>query len=732
MATWLAFFYAFAITLTGAACSEAPANRAAKHESRGDGYVQQEKFREAVIEYKNAVQAAPDNAALQWKLAKVAFQAGDPSTSFASLGRVLQLDPTHFDAQWSLGDLYVAAGKPEEADKIANALLAARPGHPAGHLVRAGVALGASRVGEAIELLQSAVKLDPTMVQPLLALANIYFAQQELKQATEWYNRAVQADPHSVDARIARGHFLFSTGSGEEGLQEFRKAVELSPDQERVRLILADRYLVLGRRADAERELASLMAEMNSTRARQALAELRLTAGQAAEATPLVKTILEADAHDPVGLYLKGRIALAENDLLQAVGLFEEVIGRNANLPGAHLYLGLTRLAQGRTDSALDALREATRLDSANQSAHLALARVYLSQEKSLEAEKEAWQSLQLNPSSLEAAVVYGDALVFGKNWAKAENAYGAIIRQLPSHPVGYVKMAALRKVQGQSVEATKLFSQALSYAPDDLVILHDYLMALVESKQEQQADRVMGEYLNKGPRDPNLWRLAGRVYAAQHKTEQAEKAFRKALALAPNLALIHYELGQLYLSESKVSAAQSAFQTALAKDEPNSGVHTALGALLEGQGKIEAADAHYRRAVQLNPKNVVAANNLAVNLSERQDLDDALAFARDALDVAPSNPAIKDTLGWIYLKQGRVDKGYPFLSEASAALPLHPVVRYHHAMALAKIGKQEEALSEMRMALLLPGQFPQSDRAARMVAANKIEDENGVAGQSR
>jgi tetratricopeptide (TPR) repeat protein len=718
-----AVFYALAMALTVAGCSEAPANRAAKHESRGDGYAQQEKFREAVIEYKNAVQATPDNSALQWKLAKVAFQAGDPSTSFASLNRVLQLDPTHFDAQWSLGDLHVAAGKLDEAGKIADALLAARPNHPAGHLVRAGVALGASRVGEAIERFKSAVELDRTMVRPILALANIYFAQQELKQAAEWYARAVQADSHSVDARVARGHFLFATGSGEEGRQEFRKAVELSPDQERVRLILADRYAVLGRRADAERELAGLMAEMNSTSARQALAELKLTSGQAAEAKPLVQAILEADAHDPVGLYLKGRIALAENDLLQAAGLFDEAIGRNANLPGVHLYLGLTRLAQGRTDSALDALREAVRLDNANQPAHLALARAYLAEQKPVEAEKEAWQALQLNPSNLEAAVILGDALVLGKNWSKAENAYGAIIRQLPGHPVGYVKMAALRKVQGQSAEMASLFSQALSHAPEDLVILQDYLMALVESKQEQQADRVMGEYLRKGARDPSLWRLAGRVYAAQHKTEQAEKAFRKALALAPNLALIHYELGQLYVSQNKVSAAQSAFQAALDKEETNSGVHTALGALLEGQGKIEAADAHYRRAVQLNPKNVVAANNLAVSLSERQELNDAFAFARDALDLAPSNPAIKDTLGWIYLKQGRVDKGYPFLSEASAALPQHPVVRYHHAVALAKIGRQEEALSEMRTALALPGHFPQSDRAARMVAANKIED---------
>ncbi|MEK6803825.1 MAG: tetratricopeptide repeat protein [Nitrospirota bacterium] len=595
--------------------------------------------------------------------------------------------------------------------------------HPAGYLLRAGVALGADRVTDAISSLKQAVELDPTMLRPLLALANIYFAQQEHKQAAEWFDRALQVAPNSADVRVARGHFLFATGAPEEGRREFQKAVELSPDQEQVRLVLADRYVALGRRDDAEQELAGLIADMNSHKARKALVELKLTVGQVAETKPLVNAILEAEEHDPVGIYLKGRIALAENGVPQAVGLFEEAIGRNAALSGPHLYLGLARLAQGRVDSAQEELREAIRLQPDNEAGHLALAKLYLAQQKPAEAEKEAWQALRLNPSSLEAAVVYGDTLVLGKNWTKAEEVYGAIVRQLPGHPVGYVKMAALRKVQGQSAEAAKLFSQALSRAPDDLAILQDYLVSLVESRQAQQADRVLGEYLAKGSRDPNLWRLAGRLYVSQRKTDQAEKAFRKAIELAPDLALVHYELGQLYLLERKLPAAESAFQTALKKEETNSEVHTALGLVLASQGRVDAANVHYRRAVQLDRRNAVAANNLAASLTEQQEFDDALGLALAAHDQAPANPAIKDTLGWIYYKKNRFADAHRLLAEASAALPQHPAVRYHHALTLSKIGKQEEALAELKTALALPGGFPGADRAAQMIASNKVEE---------
>ena len=118
-----------------------------------------------------------------------------------------------------------------------------------------------------------------------------------------------------------------------------------------------------------------------------------------------------------------------------------------------------------------------------------------------------------------------------------------------------------------------------------------------------------------------------------------------------------------------------------------------------------------------------MAANNLAANLTERQDLDDALGLALSALNQAPANPAIKDTLGWIYYKKHRFADAHRLLAEASAALPRHPAVRYHHAMTLSKIGKQEEALAELKTALSLPGGFPEADRAAQMVASNQIED---------
>src|SRR3989304_5622492 len=74
-------------------CDRSPEAKLAKHVKRGDEYVKEEKFREAGIEYKNAVKAAPKDPAAHWKLAKASLEAKDLRTAFAELQKTVELDP---------------------------------------------------------------------------------------------------------------------------------------------------------------------------------------------------------------------------------------------------------------------------------------------------------------------------------------------------------------------------------------------------------------------------------------------------------------------------------------------------------------------------------------------------------------------------------------------------------------------------------------------------------------
>src|SRR5512143_3526015 len=117
-------------------CDRSPEAKLAKYVKRGDAYVKEEKFREAAIEYKNAVKAAPKDSAAHWKLAKASLEAKDIRTAFTELQRTVELDPDNWEALGKLGEIYVMAGKKEEAAQIADNLVKSRPNDPQGYLLQ--------------------------------------------------------------------------------------------------------------------------------------------------------------------------------------------------------------------------------------------------------------------------------------------------------------------------------------------------------------------------------------------------------------------------------------------------------------------------------------------------------------------------------------------------------------------------------------------------------------------
>jgi tetratricopeptide (TPR) repeat protein len=700
-------------------CSSSPAELAAKHARRGDEYAQQEKYKEAVIEYKNAVKAGPGDAVLRYKLAKAALEARDFPTAFQELQKTVELDPNNFEAMGKLGEIYVASGKTEEAAQIADNLVASRPQDPQGYILKSGIAVRAGKVDEAIAQLKKAVELDPKPVRPILTVGNLYLLKRDRKSAMEWYDKALAADPNAPEVHVARGNLFFASGELDDGEKEYRKAIELSKEKENLRIALAEHFLYQGRMEDSEKELNAVIQEMNSLKARKVLAEIKLDTGKPEEAKPLVDAILKGNEKDLDGKYLKGRIALSEKRLEDAKALFAEVIKQDAALARAHLYNGMTEILQGYLDVGKKEVQEAVRLEPNNVRARLVLGEIYLKSNAPAAAEKEALEVLQRNPSNVQAVVLYGDSFLARKDWAKAEQVYAAMIRQMPKSPLGYFKMGLVRKFQDKPSEAAAFFSQAIERNPKDLTAVNEYIFALVAAKQVDKAKKVLDEYVAKEPKNPLLWETAGRFHLAMREPAEAETAFLKAIELAPDYTQPYYELGVLYIAQKKLPEAEAKFVKVIERNEKNVGAHTLLGVVQNSLGKIEEANKQYRRSLELSPKNAMAANNLASNLSDHGgNLDEALKFAQVAREAAPENPNVADTLGWIYYKKGLIDTAYPLISDASKKLEKNAVVRYHHGMVLSKRGRTKEAAAELKAALSLDANFPGAAEAKKTLGS--------------
>src|SRR6185295_16233867 len=90
-----------------AGCSNDPNRQKIKHLNRGERYFKSGKYREAVIEFRNAVEADPRFAEAHYQLGRVYLILNNPESAYRELKLSVTLNPANSDAQLQLASLLI-------------------------------------------------------------------------------------------------------------------------------------------------------------------------------------------------------------------------------------------------------------------------------------------------------------------------------------------------------------------------------------------------------------------------------------------------------------------------------------------------------------------------------------------------------------------------------------------------------------------------------------------------
>jgi Tfp pilus assembly protein PilF len=102
-------FFLLILLLSYLSCTREPAEKRAKHMKRGDAYFENQEFKKAIIEYKNAIQAEPRFAQGHYQLALAYLKTAQPRQAFAEFSRTVDLDPENLDLKiWTLSSSWVS------------------------------------------------------------------------------------------------------------------------------------------------------------------------------------------------------------------------------------------------------------------------------------------------------------------------------------------------------------------------------------------------------------------------------------------------------------------------------------------------------------------------------------------------------------------------------------------------------------------------------------------------
>src|SRR5438105_8459999 len=117
MRTWFLLALLAVCLCLGVGCSRDPEMAKRRYLESGQRYMEKGKFKEASIQFRNALQLDPRFVEAYYKLASVHIALREWQEAFNALQEAVELDPSRMDAHLSLGMLYLSA---REFDRAAD------------------------------------------------------------------------------------------------------------------------------------------------------------------------------------------------------------------------------------------------------------------------------------------------------------------------------------------------------------------------------------------------------------------------------------------------------------------------------------------------------------------------------------------------------------------------------------------------------------------------------------
>jgi len=744
------------------ACSRDPNVRKQKYFESGQQYFQQGKYREAAIEFFNAIQIDQGFGEAHYRLAQSYLKLQQWSPAYQELSRTVELQPDNYQARDDLAKLLIAARNFEGAHEQTEILLQKRPNDAQTHVAVSSLLAAQGNFAGAVQEMEKAITLAPNQSDLYLGLALLQVKNNQMDTAETNFKRAIQLDPSAVDPPFLLGSFFASRGRLSEAEQQLKNAVQLDPKDPNLRGALARLYLVEGKKAEAEEYVRKSKLEfpddslgyrmlgdfyyathdLDKATAEYAVVfrdhpkdlevkknyiQLLLQKGRMDEARTLDDEILAANPQDVDALIDRAQIQMQDGRLNEASSTLETVTKNDPQNGIGHYYLGVGLEKMGSLERAETEWRDAARLRPDLLQAQRALAGVAMRKNDMLALAQAAEQIIHLEPASPDGYALRAVSNINRRLFAPAEQDIHRAIEAAPQSAVGYVQMGNLRLVQRQFSEAAKAYQAGLDRDSGSIDALRGLINTYVMQGQIDKAILTANAQIAKAPTSSGFYDLLGTVLFQNKKDwAGAEAAFRRSAELDRNNTGALIKLGEVQAASGHADLALATYQQSIKEHPREASLYILMGQLYEARQDWQSAQNTYQEALELKPEDPIASNNLAnVMLQTGGNVDVALSLAQTARRALPDSSDVADTLGWIYYQKGAYESAVGLLQEALKLreknnVPEDPGIHYHLGLAYEKAGKPGLARQQLEQVLKLNPNYSDADEVKKQLAQLK------------
>ncbi|MFL6463255.1 MAG: tetratricopeptide repeat protein [Bryobacteraceae bacterium] len=334
--------------------------------------------------------------------------------------------------------------------------------------------------------------------------------------------------------------------------------------------------------------------------------------------------------------------------------------------------------AKGQRTEAAGVLRKILQRKPRNAEAHLFLGSLLAEEGVREEAIAQLTEAVRLRPKSSEAQNALGEAYNRFDDPKAARECFEKAVVLNPKFGIAQSNLGAALLQAGESSAAASHLDQAIAL-------------------------------LGRSPDAADAQYLRAKVYSAEGNYPKAAACLEQAVALRSDFAEAWSDLGMARKATSNDAGALLAFQRAVELNPKDGVAQYRLGAEYLRQDQPQLAVAPLQAAYAINPEDQSVLNSLQGALRQTGHSEEAADMKRKLTETLrkrdlQSQNAIKafklNNEGAALEKAGNLPEALERYRQASALNPAHAGIRTNYAIALLRLGRWAEGLTELHNAL--------------------------------
>jgi tetratricopeptide (TPR) repeat protein len=685
-----------ATTVVAVGCGTAE-SRKARFLERGQLYLSGGNLDKARVEFRNALQALPNDAEARYLNGIVQERLGNAREAAKYFQAAVDVRPDYPAARAELARIYTVAGVPDKALETLGPGLEKHPDDAMLLTMRAAARAQLKDRDGALADAEKAYRIDPKNQDADAVLAGLYTSIPELDKALAVLTQGVKDHPDGVDLRVALAQLYGARNDAANEEATLREVIKLKPGERVHRLRLAQFLALKGDDAAAESALREGVSVIPKDRDLQnALVRFLFVKRGAAAAEAELNKMIAASPDDHFASFTLAQLYAENGEPGKAEAIYQRIIAKEGT--------------------------RAPALDARNRLAAAAAARGDTASAKKLVAE-----ILDASPHDADALVLRGNMELASGDPKDAIVDLRAVLRDQPSAP-GILRVLARAHLRnGEPALAEETLRRAMDANPGDVGVRLDLASFLAQDGKPEQAEAIVQALAKDRPADSDIQEALFRVSVGANDFATARAAADAILAANPKSAVGQYFLGLIAEHAGKVEEALADYQKALERQPAAAEPLEAIVRLLVAKKREGEALRRLDAQASRNPSDALAESLKGEVLLNAKRFADAGAAFREAIRRAPKWWVAYRNLAFVSLAQGDRAAGLAVLEDAIARVAEPNRVRAQIASTHEAAGEWDGAIRQYEAVLQSAPNDPAATNNLAMLLANHRGDPASV-----